>query len=157
MAVSIIIYQHLDNIDGKQARKTSTNFINLRFFQSLRHAFWSWGWCSHCFSSFSPSHEILQNIVWIPTNQHFLAHNESVFLRNVEPVLCRILQTRPSKPSGWRAPIIRNYLHHSNANKLHWLPHRGHLCVIVHVPAADHRCTSDNLHGEGYHEEEDSS
>ena len=26
MAVSILVYQHLDNIDGKQARRTSTHF-----------------------------------------------------------------------------------------------------------------------------------
>lgn len=27
MAISIIIYQNLDNMDGKQARKTSTNDV----------------------------------------------------------------------------------------------------------------------------------
>lgn len=29
MAISILIYQHLDNIDGKQARRTSIYFQNL--------------------------------------------------------------------------------------------------------------------------------
>jgi len=29
MGISIIIYQHLDNIDGKQARRTSTMIITI--------------------------------------------------------------------------------------------------------------------------------
>ena len=155
MAVSILIYQHLDNIDGKQARKTSTILSLCRFLQSSGDALWPWIRCSHCFLTRRSGHEDMQAFLWLPIILRVRSRHEFVLLRNVEPILSWLLQAGSGEPCWWRTATLCALLLNGNSNRLYNLPHLGDIRIVVNVLAVRGVHSPKHLHGERYHEEQD--
>ena len=118
MGCSIIIYQHLDNLDGKQARKTSIPFLKHRKFECLRNAFWPRLWRSKCLSNWLIDNKIVQSYTKF---RHVLAlcHDSlSWFCCHVESLLHRFLSSRKDQCCRWRFACLRPY---GLLNGLFWL------------------------------------
>lgn len=159
MAFSIIIYQHLDNIDGKQARKTSTYSTNSRVIKSIRHAIRSRLWCHQCLSSCHSGHENTSIVLWNAVFMHILDDNEHILFRHVEPILSGLFQTGENKPSWWRIAYLCNNVLTCNSMRFEsickYLAHIRDIFWVVNILPAGAIGPSEHLHDKRHPEQED--
>ncbi len=107
MCVTIFLYQHLDNMDGKQARRTSKLLFRVRKLHSCWNAIWPWGWCYYrCFVWISVDCCIGYPISWSEYIFYLLLCALSELCWSLESVQHRTFQIGQNQPHRRRSSSL---------------------------------------------------